>query len=602
MPAPTASRVVDCAAPRDAVWRILADTNRMNQAMGLAPLSLEPIDDGGGARYLVKAKLGGFDFEYEELPFEWVEMERQTARRRVRRGPVKEILLDMRLADREGGGTRVTFDLTLTPSSRLWSPFMPMMGRRFLATYAQVVEKLDGKDLVDPWAGAAEKIPVTRSHEATGVLARAGAALRESVDAERMALAERLVGFVATAPDLDVSRIRPFELADRWEEPRRAVLAMCLDAVSAGLLELTWDVVCPSCRVGAETLTALEDVSTHGACQMCDLEFAVDFDGTVEATFRPTPAVRAVDVAPFCVGGAARTPHVWAQTLIPPGGEALLPAPKELGPWRLFARGGDTIPVTVAADGPAEASVALESKTPATVGPGGVLHLSQTTSAERHVKLERTVWRNQAATAQDVALLPAFRERFSSEVLRAGLALRVTRSAILFSDLAGSTALYRSAGDAVAFRVVSEHFALLQTIISAHDGAIVKTIGDAVMAVFPDEAAVVRCAAAMLAAYVAFRRTNPDAATTDLKIGLYVGPCYAVTANAQLDYFGQTVNLAARLLGLAHAGEVVVPVEVHAKAQPEGWEGPLVVVEEQSVVLKGFVEPTRTVRLRRPAA
>jgi class 3 adenylate cyclase len=597
----SASRVVDCAAPRDAVWRILADTNRMNQAMGLSPLSLEPIDDGGGARFLVKARLGGFEFEYEELPFEWVEKERQTVKRRVRRGPVKEILLDMRLADRQEGGTKVTFELTLTPRSVLWSPFMPMMGRRFLATYAEVVEKLDGKDLVDPWAGAAERIPVTRSHEATGVLARAGAALREAVDDERKPLAERLVGFVATAPDLDVSRIRPFELADAWEEPRRAVLAMCLDAVTAGLLELTWDVVCPSCRVGAETVTALEDVSTHGACQLCDLEFAVDFDGTVEATFRPIAAVRAIDIAPFCVGGAARTPHVFAQTMIAPRGEALLPAPKELGPWRLFARGGDTISVSVAADGPAEAAVGLESKQAITVGPGGVIHLSQTGEEERHVKLERTVWRNQAATAQDVALLPAFRERFSSEVLRTGLALRVTRSAILFSDLAGSTALYTHAGDAVAFRVVSEHFALLSTIVAAHEGAIVKTIGDAVMAVFSDEAAAVRAAAAMLAAYVSFRRTNPDAASTDLKIGLFAGPCYAVTANAQLDYFGQTVNLAARLLGLAKAGEVVVPEEVHKQALPEGWEGPLVVGEELSVVLKGFVEPTRAVRLRRPS-
>jgi len=54
----------------------------------------------------------------------------------------------------------------------------------------------------------------------------------------------------------------------------------------------------------------------------------------------------------------------------------------------------------------------------------------------------------------------------------------------LFSDLKGSTALYDRVGDLVAFDLVNEHFRLLQEIIASERGAVVKTIGDAVMATF----------------------------------------------------------------------------------------------------------------------
>jgi class 3 adenylate cyclase len=129
--------------------------------------------------------------------------------------------------------------------------------------------------------------------------------------------------------------------------------------------------------------------------------------------------------------------------------------------------------------------------------------------------------------------------------------------ALLFTDIQGATALYERMGDMKAFGLVRQHFGVLREVIAAHRGALVKTIGDAVMASFHDPPDAVRAALDMRDQ---IRRFN-DSAGEDLialKIGAHAGPCIAVTLNERLDYFGQAVNLAARAQETASANEVCV--------------------------------------------
>jgi class 3 adenylate cyclase len=181
--------------------------------------------------------------------------------------------------------------------------------------------------------------------------------------------------------------------------------------------------------------------------------------------------------------------------------------------------------------------------------------------SERHVKLERRQWPARAATAAVVSTLPEFRRLFGSDVLRQGVSLRTGRVALLFTDLTQSTALYRSMGDAKAFQLVHDHFDLVQKIVAEHHGTVVKTMGDAVMAAFVDDTDAVRAALGLHASLRAFRGDHAGFEQGYFKIGIYAGPCYCVTANGILDYFGQTVNIAARLQAQAGAGELVLAEE-----------------------------------------
>jgi class 3 adenylate cyclase len=175
--------------------------------------------------------------------------------------------------------------------------------------------------------------------------------------------------------------------------------------------------------------------------------------------------------------------------------------------------------------------------------------------------------------------------------------LQVTRVAILFSDLTDSTALYTRAGDAVAFKLVQDHFDVLFACVQKHEGTVVKTIGDAIMAAFVDED---RALAAALEMQHRFQDTGPAFQGTrlSLKIGLFAGPCYAVTANGVLDYFGQSVNVAARLQATASSQEVVVPLPLAERALAKGAFSAHVVTERFDAVLKGVGNPVRAARLR----
>jgi len=130
--------------------------------------------------------------------------------------------------------------------------------------------------------------------------------------------------------------------------------------------------------------------------------------------------------------------------------------------------------------------------------------------------------------------------------------------AIIFTDLRGSTRLYNQIGDAPAFGLVMNHFDVLRDAIQDEGGAIVKTIGDAVMAVFRRPAPAIR---AMLLAQKRLAEMNEP---LYLKAGIHYGPCIAVTLNDRLDYFGSTVNKAARLEGLSTGGDVVISGAVEA--------------------------------------
>lgn len=156
--------------------------------------------------------------------------------------------------------------------------------------------------------------------------------------------------------------------------------------------------------------------------------------------------------------------------------------------------------------------------------------------------------------------LPMFRELLTHQVLAEGHSLGVKRVAVFFSDLRGSTAFYQKYGDARAFHWVCEHFRVLFDAAERHRGSAVKTIGDGVMGVFGDPLDALH---ALHDAFSGLAQLNAQAGLAGedalrLKVGLHAGPCLVVTLNGRLDYFGQAVNLAARLSELAAGNDVVM--------------------------------------------
>jgi class 3 adenylate cyclase len=235
------------------------------------------------------------------------------------------------------------------------------------------------------------------------------------------------------------------------------------------------------------------------------------------------------------------------------------------------------------------------------IAPGGSLAITNASDKARHVKLERLGYASDAATAYYLSTVEEFRRLFSRDLLKRGTPLKVSRVTVLFTDLTGSTALYARAGDAAAFRFVDDHFDVLKVAISRRGGVLVKTMGDAVMAAFRDPRECIRAATDALHAFDRFARETEHGATVGLKLGAVAGPCYVVTANGALDYFGQTVNVASRVQHLAESGEIVVSEEIFATLSEEDRRE-IRVEERFEARVKGVDAPLDLVRLTLPVA
>jgi class 3 adenylate cyclase len=590
-------RIVELSSERSQVWCAIGDTERMNRAVGLGPLQVAPHDDASAARYVVRTVSAGFPLEYVERPFEFTEHQHFRIHREMRRGVVRSMTNEFWLIPSASGGTTVRFVLSVEPRWALFAPIAKYQLSRFAGRIARELKQVEA----DVQAGKTACFRSSSSQADLVSLARAARALDAALSPERRELGKRVVEYVRSAPDADVVRIRPFELADELGEDERETLAVCLYGVKCGLLELQWELVCPSCRTGTESAEALSELPVAGHCQLCDLSFELELDRAVEATFRPSSSLRSLASGPYCIGGPRRTPHVVTQTILQPRGKSELQAPSEPGRYRLFLRGGVTAALEVAATGNTELAVQAGDTmlVPATaiVAPGASITIHHRGDKETHIKLERLQYASRAATAHVVSTLPEFRREFSKDLLRAGTTLRVARVALLFTDLTDSTALYSRVGDAKAFKVVQEHFDLLFSIIAARRGTLVKTIGDAVMAAFVEERDAVAAAIEMLERFPTFRKGLPEAERTFLKVGVYAGPCYVVTANGILDYFGQTVNLAARLQGAAGAGELILVEAVADEALQSGWLGRHQPSERFDATLKGLDTPVSVTRV-----
>ena len=123
--------------------------------------------------------------------------------------------------------------------------------------------------------------------------------------------------------------------------------------------------------------------------------------------------------------------------------------------------------------------------------------------------------------------------------------------AVLFADIAGSTKLYDTLGDTQAKKMVDECIGLMRGIVARHQGRVVKTIGDEVMCVLPDADHGCLAATDMQLAIMGLPAVSN--VKRAIRVGLHAGPL--IEENG--DVFGDTVNVAARMAGIAKAMQII---------------------------------------------
>ncbi len=580
--------------PPDRLWPVLADTNRFNEAMGLPPYDLEETPQPNGTVLRRgKGKAAGFALEWEEKPYEWIHGRSFRQGRVFSKGPFRTFGPNF-LLEAEGNGSKVTYTLEWEPLTLVGRVF----GKKLARQAGAAIEKrvLSAVAFVNGARPTMFDMPAPILPE--GGRARALAAA-EQVDRSTYGngLGAPIADFVMNGMASDLVHMKPKLLARQFGVAPRPAIEACLASVKSGLLTMKWDLLCTNCRGPKVTARALSELPRGAHCDSCNIDYDRDFEKNVELSFSPAPTVRPLLEGGYCLSGPMSTPHVPVQLVLPPGTERSVDLELPPGAYRLRTihpgtyvdvdhKGGAFPGLRIVASG-------VEAL-PATAA--GKIVFRNDADFEVAALVEDRRWTQDALTAPEVISLQAFRDMFSEATLRPGDEAAVGQVALLFSDLRGSTALYERVGDSMAYNIVRDHFAFLAAIVRDHDGAVVKTIGDAVMASFGDPAQAVQAAIAMQHRIVEFNEAHENHRDLSIKLGVHCGSSIMVNLNERLDYFGSTVNMAARLQGQSEGDDIVlsrvVADDPAVKPLLEGHDK-----REESVVLKGFDRPVSFVRL-----
>ncbi len=420
--------------------------------------------------------------------------------------------------------------------------------------------------------------------------------LRQSADVDPQAI-DAIKRTIAEGQDRALCRINAPAFAIKHGLDEESVISAFLHAARVGIFDISWNVLCPGCGGVLDSNATLKTVRKEEyTCALCSEGYAPTLDEMVEVTFTVSPRVRRI---------AAHNPEqlsvteyfrqiYWASGVdlpeenfeeamasfaledveLEPGEKGVLsiqlpaefviifepvthsaqfidvkgePTKERRNLSLVFDR--DHIQSQMLEMQPGPLRIALENRTDTRVLPTVCV-----AGNELHCMLGK---RRPFLTAKRLLTNQTFRDLYRTDTLDVDQRLKITSLTFLFTDLRGSTELYERVGDLSAFDLVRAHFQVLQEIVAAEAGAVVKTIGDAVMATFPTPD---RAISAALRMRDAMRALNDKSGREDLllKIGVHAGPCIAVSMNERQDYFGQTVNIASRVQNLANAQAIFV--------------------------------------------
>ena len=447
-------------------------------------------------------------------------------------------------------------------------------------------------------------------------------ALRNSADPQVVATIEALI---REGTDRQLCRVNVVSFAVQNGLDEEKAVGGFLHAARLGLFDLTWNVLCPGCGGVLDVNHTLKSVHKEAYdCALCASGCEPTLDEMVEVAFTVDPRVRRI---------AAHDPH-------------------SLSPWEYFRQifwgSGIDLPETgfealmeqvtldsIELPSGQKAQMSLQMPSQFLIVFEPVTHVAHFIDVKGEPTRERqnltlifnkvqaptvttemrpgplrlalenqtdvrtlpSVWmagetlhhmlgkRKPFLTAKRLLTNQIFRDIYRTDTLDVDQGFKLTSLTFLFTDLKGSTELYDRVGDLVAYDLVRAHFRVLNEIVASEAGAVVKTIGDAVMATFPTPD---RALAAALRMHESVRRIKNDLL---LKIGIHEGPCLAVTLNDRLDYFGQTVNIAARVQNLADSQAILATKSVVEHPQVSKLlEGSKLTPTARDTVLRGVAD------------
>jgi len=572
--------------PVDQLWSVVADTPRWGEASGFPKYqSTEQLQADGTIKVFGEVTIVGMNLSWEEPPANWIEELWFEQLRLFNNGPFVSMATRAEVVDKNPQSS-LSIEISFVPRNLLGY----FLAHRLIAAFRGKVQQL--LDTADQLIKAEQPdlfaTDFQLSSSATQRVEKAKQAIEQTEYGH--GLTDKLLEYITGKQEVDLWTMRPLALAHRWQVEPRVAIELFLQSVREGLLESRWDVLCPRCRVSKAKTDNIGELPGKVHCHACNIDFEADFARNVELSFSPSPSVRAVEYGYYCRSGPGFTPHIKGQCTLDPGESRSLPARLSPGEYRIRTlEAGDELIFTHDSPVLPEINLLEDQLKLGDDSPDGEILLRNNSPVQRTIVIEDRSWLSEVLTAERVTTMQAFRDLFSDQVLRPGDEITIRNISFVFTDLVDSTSLFSNIGDAAAYQLVREHYAILGEVVRKHDGTIVKTRGDGIHAAFLTPDTALLAAIEMQQSIEQFNNESRSDPIT-IRIGINSGSSISVNLNDRLDYYGKTVNLAARLEGQGKSGDISMSrkfVEDPAVAEIlRDYD-----LREREALFKGFNEP-----------
>ncbi len=542
----------EMTASQSEIWGYLSDTSRMNREMGFAPRK-QTEQDG---RLIVTTSMLGLDQQWLEEPWIWLANQTMATTRNYQKGLAKKMHSVFHIDSDPALDRRYVYIyFGWQPTNLFWKLFLRSTSNLLHNNFQKAFDKLEKhfKNISNKAQNVFQQAPQSLSKFALQNVER----IRAQITAQKLSddAADKLLQLVTTGDDFDLEPLRVLPLARAWKINEKELLTICLFATRFGLLNISWDVICPHCRGSRYSAQSLGEIPEVSNCEACNIEFSTDEANSIEVMFHVHPSIRKIEALQYCAAEPAKKIHIKIQHLIKPSQTLRITLKLNEGLYRARTTNHKW-----------QSQVAIKSEHSNTqinlrlnagnieANSNSVLSFQNETNEVLQFIFEEQQWENSALKPAHILALPEFRDLFSEEHLSSNVKLYLGEQTILFTDIVGSTNFYKNVGDAKAFADVRTHFQEVFKEVQRHNGIIVKTIGDAVMASFSSTQEAITAA---IDIQKCFYLTRSDTAIR-LRISVHAGPVIAVHLNTGIDYFGNTVNLAAKIQSVAGAGEIAL--------------------------------------------
>ncbi len=593
------------AAPEE-LWPFISDTNQIFRLLGAPSVKKTQLSRTAPRGFIevTNSRLSSYSL-WEQEPYFWEKPYRFGTTRNYKVGVLKQLKYQVDLIP-NNEGTIVNTRVWLTPSKKQLFLFAKLYIDRIIKyRYFKILKEYDkcAKQQLFRYEVNSHRSLVRGAESRIKKITQS---LIENTKRKR--IINHLVNFIKKADDEDLVRIHPFQLAEYWGEKKYSVLNVFLHAAKLDFLDFNWDVCCPNCKAPKSTIRKLKEIRTSHYCEECDLDFELDFNTNTHMVFTPHPLIRKISNRRYSFGEPNANAHIVSQHYLTMGESKYLDIKLEEGTY-LFKSHNHKGHIILHAREDADDTFTLYltdedfkgQEVEISTYPN--ITIANNSSKKQVCIIEKKDWKDEATFASEVGSAHDFRSLFPRETLKEGTNVKASGVTMLFTDLMNSTELYRTEGDEFAIGRVMSHFKIIQQIIAEERGGIVKTIGDSVMAVFREPVSALK---AVERIQQIFTGSSGIGDSFKIKAGIHYGDCTTVNLNDRTDYFGTTVNIAARLVDIAKEKEIIISEAVFDHPDVQLYlnkKKETLFVKENQIELKGFKDEefkVKQIRLERP--